>query len=827
MANRLRRGACAALSILCATCGSSNETTAPPLTVTASIGPGSVASVTNGVKANGNNLVSILVTGATRPPIRLTTGRGVFPGGQRSLLVEGTSATVNLIVCDARSDNNCGGTTTVTATDAAGGFGQVQVTFVGYETSCNDLRDENRDNRTDCADPDCDAAECVDVQANTGVCQQGACIPASCQPISETEVCDNALDDDCDRAVDCEQSSCDGQPCKAGSPGFTCQSRVCTEVGSGYGMTLTAVRPRLPADGTSTTAVRARVIRDGAAQVGFPVDFTTDAGTLLSTTAVTGADGTASVVFQAPATAGTATITASLRGGLSQVKATALVDMPTLGSISIGAMQTQVMGVKFSGFNEQNQISVLVLDAEQRPYPDGLAVRFEHKRLGGSTISTPHTGDTETCLAANGCLGFQGVTASAPGRPDMQGLATVSLFSGTAAGPVIVTVSATAGGVTRNFTIQNVAVVGAKASGLHTSLRCEQRNQPGYREHDCTNSFEPGAAFQCTVFLADRFNNVLGVATRADFRSEAGSPGPPVVTKAFDPTREGDQSAELGWATNSVLVTGYKLPADVPPQEDEYSETYDSGCGLRNHNPRDGYGSVLVAVPGEEGFVDLNGNGVYDAGEPFVDGGEPFVDEDDSGIRESDEPFIDVNQSGSWDGPNGVWDASTVIWAEDRVAYTGHVGRASRWYDLADELLLPGETPPVSYEVGLGAPQSFGVFFSDARFNPLAPGAEVSLSPALGDAMALFVRAPVLLDYLGASFTQLFCDQPPPATGATCNSTCKSAPCYRVSRISSFGYGWPSVATITAGPTKGPGIIQATTVIAEEPEHVSISGVTK
>src|SRR5262249_5301507 len=345
-----------------------------------------------------------------------------------------------------------------------------------------------------------------------------------------------------------------------------------------------------------------------------------------------------------------------------------------------GTIQNQVMGVKFSGFREQNQISVLLLDTDQKPYPDGLAVRFEHQQLGGTTISTPLAPDTASCMQAHGCIAFIGQTASPIDKPDSTGLASVNLNSGTAAGPVAIGVTASAGHRDRNFTVNNIAIVGAKASGGHISVDCTPKNVPGLSDSDCSNSFYAGdgSTVTCTVFLADRFNNVLGVATRADFRTEIGSAGPPVSTLDYDPTKGGDQTAQLGHASDSVLVTGYRVPIDVTPLPFEHNETFDSGCGVTQHNPRDGLGTVIVATQGEEGFVDLNGNGVYDQGEPFIDSGEPFVDENDNNTWDPGEPFIDVNQNGHWDGPNGAWDSDTVIWAETRVTYSSEPAEV-RW----------------------------------------------------------------------------------------------------------------------------------------------------
>ena len=358
-------------------------------------------------------------------------------------------------------------------------------------------------------------------------------------------------------------------------------------------LTVTPRRTRLPADGKAQTLVTVKVTKTGTAQAGAVVDVATNLGAFVvgsetptETSVTTAADGTAQVTYQAAATDGAARITATLRDNAT-VSETAIITLPVLGSITVGAIQNQVMGVKFSGWNEQNQLSVQLLDSEQKPYPDGLAVRFEHPQLGASAISTPYAPDTASCIKANGCLAFVSQTASPQDKPDTTGLAPLTMYSGTAAGPVAVNVTATAGGVTRNLQVQNIAIVGAKASGKNISLFCTPQTLPAFAANDCTNSFV-NMTVGCTVFLADRFNNVLGVSTRADFRSEAGSPGPPVLTKAYDPVKGGDQTANLGKATNSVAVMGYRLPRDVPPVPGEFNAVADVGCGNATHNPRDG-----------------------------------------------------------------------------------------------------------------------------------------------------------------------------------------------------------------------------------------------
>ena len=107
-------------------------------------------------------------------------------------------------------------------------------------------------------------------------------------------------------------------------------------------------------------------------------------------------------------------------------------------------------------------------------------------------------------------------------------------------------------------------------------------------------SVSSGRARSMSCSIADRFNNVLGVPVMATLATEAGATGPPTTTNS------------QGIATNFVAVQGYRLPLDVDPDsaEGEWFKSYDSGCGSKTHNPRDGLSSVIVSASGEEGFVD-------------------------------------------------------------------------------------------------------------------------------------------------------------------------------------------------------------------------------
>jgi hypothetical protein len=83
-----------------------------------------------------------------------------------------------------------------------------------------------------------------------------------------------------------------------------------------------------------------------------------------------------------------------------------------------------------------------------------------------------------------------------------------------------------------------------------------------------------------------------------------------------------------------------------------------------NPRPSGGKVTVMAYMIGEESFTDTNGNNVYDAGEPFVDTngngkydlGEPFTDTNGNGVYDPPEPFSDLKPDiFRDDDENGAW----------------------------------------------------------------------------------------------------------------------------------------------------------------------------
>ncbi len=692
------------------------------------------------------------------------------------------------------------------------------------ETFCGDLVDNDCDGLLDCQDPDCDSVSCGSFgqecvyASRTCVCPGGS-----------TEICSDLIDNNCNGKVDCEepaiaggQAPCANAVCNS-NPNYQCtltgQSYVCKDITTNISLTLAAAPIRLAANGTSPATVTL-TLKDGNTALGnkqVTLAVTSGAGSVSPSTVITNSLGQATVTYTAGTQGGFNVVTATYFTGTQDVTGTVAIETPAVGQVRFDSQQNSIMGVRFSSFQEVNDITFQVLDTNNQPYPPGLTVTFTHTPVGGSYIgSTPNNCTQSLCTTT-------GVT-------NAQGKVKVSLRSGTVASVVSVVANVSAGGGSGNATASNIAIVGAKASGSNISISCTPRNVPALSVHDCTSS-QYNATINCTAAFADRFNNILGVGTIATFKSEAGAA-----------TATSQSSPSTGLAKVGVSVQGFRLPVDVVPVLGEHALSYDSGCGVKTHNPRDGLATIIVSANGEEGFVDgSNGqpaNGVFDPGENFIDMGEPYVDANDNGVRDANEDYVDFNNNGSWDGPNGTWDSNTFIWAETRVLYTGRAHLAytaggeytvSRWFDP----ILPADPPiaapavPPSFAVnstkatGGATTQTLGVYFADKNFNQLTTSTAYGVSVVSGTATTRFLTPPSVVDNLGMNFTQQFCST---STGGTCSNTCQSSPCYVVTTVNGFAYGNYGVVEIKGGSDASTAEVRATSTFGGVQTQMSVTG---
>jgi hypothetical protein len=195
------------------------------------------------------------------------------------------------------------------------------------------------------------------------------------------------------------------------------------------------------------------------------------------------------------------------------------------------------------------------------------------------------------------------------GTTDINGdvVATVEAGNAAVAFAVIATVPATGESVQSTQLV--VSTGGADQDSF--SLSVETFNIEGW-------NFD-GETTTITLRAADRFNNPAPDGTRLLFTVEGGSVEP---------------VCETSGGACSVTLT-----SQAP-------------------RPTNGRVSLLVRTQGSESFTDLNGNGAFDAGEPFQDLPEAFRDDDEDGVFDSGELFVDLNSNGRHDPGNSIFDGA-------------------------------------------------------------------------------------------------------------------------------------------------------------------------
>jgi hypothetical protein len=590
--------------------------------------------------------------------------------------------------------------------------------------------------------------------------------------------------------------------------------------GGGCGVVLSAATTTIPADGKATDVITASI----DPRVGGSIDFSISGpGTWLENGKTTlsvlaDSNGKARATFQSDASGGTALITARFVGRDSAAQVT--VEMPPLADITY-SMQHDLMGVQSSGFNESNQITFKIFAPNGALYPDGLMVNFEHKPLSGSKI------DNQTCNTLDCVVRSTGTV--------LKGQVQLTLLSGTLQGTAIVTISATAGGQTKRIDV-STPIVGAKVSGRNVSIECSPRNVPALVDTDCTRS-RVDTPFKCTVTLGDRFNNVVGISTTVKFQSEAGIVGTPPTTPMYP-------SPDLGKATGTIGTIGGVLPLDVFPISGEYSLAFDDQCHpsgpMPVHNPRDGIVSVIAMMAGEEGFIDKNGDGNHDPGEPFIDLPEPFVDSNDNGVQDPGEFFQDLNGDMRWNPANGIWDESTTLWTETRVVYSGNAAAyedttqqqyLSRFFSRGTPLPDPS---PLLARLSLAADQGVdvGLWFSDSNFNVLAATVKYSADVGMGDPVTASLAAtPPMRPSReeGFFFAQLYCDgSNPTSCGMVCPPTPQTQQCLVKSSVTEFEYGVVGWVRVKASASlKGSFGVTGTAVLPNGSAAINLPGDVK
>ncbi|RKZ90664.1 MAG: hypothetical protein DRR19_09415 [Candidatus Parabeggiatoa sp. nov. 1] len=399
---------------------------------------------------------------------------------------------------------------------------------------------------------------------------------------------------------------------------------------------------------------------------GTHVNFTTTLG-IITELVPTNNKGSAEAQFTPNMQAGLATITATAGSATDSITLT--VQPGSAGTIEVSKIEPNVIGISGSGVVQSATLEFLVKDNLGNPVADGTSVDFA---LGKTTLGGGETITTQ---------GQSGITASGTTN---NGLVSVTLKSGAVAGniDVIATVNNTIS------TVARVTIVGGVPDADHLSLAVEFHNIAG--------GVTFGLLDTITAFVGDRFGNIVPDGTSVSFITEGGTIGKSIGGGAFTTTTEfGQATAILQSASPTVpLLGGVATLRNLGYQcSGDYAEVDSPTPELLCGNP--GLVTIVAFTTGSESLVDKNGNGLYDAGEPFKDLSEPYIDGNDNNAFDEGELYIDVNGNGQFDNGNNLFDGpggasqNTTIWYSGRVLFSAITAPLLVNWDGTDPFSIP------------------------------------------------------------------------------------------------------------------------------------------
>lgn len=334
----------------------------------------------------------------------------------------------------------------------------------------------------------------------------------------------------------------------------------------------------LPSAGNTSLATTALV--GGVPSTGVPVNvtFSASCGRInsqeTSGSVITNGDGVASAVYSAVAPDGT------LCSGAVTVSATSLGAAPR--SITLNVAAASASAVTFVSAAPA-QIFVAGSGAVEQAI-----VRFRVLSTTGAAMANEAVRFTLTTNPGGVGIGSAGSTAPVDVTTDTQGVASVSVFSGTIPGPLTLRAS-----LVSNTAIfaesQNLTVASGPPSQRFMSLAVETFNIEGANID--------GTSTRLTVRIADRQGNAVVDGTVVNFTAEGGQVTPSCVTARNN-------------GISSCFVTFVS----------------------QNPRPADGRVSVMAHTEGTKDYVDANADNIFDGGDSLVQIGDAYRDDNEDNL---------------------------------------------------------------------------------------------------------------------------------------------------------------------------------------------------
>ncbi len=371
----------------------------------------------------------------------------------------------------------------------------------------------------------------------------------------------------------------------------------------------------LSAGGTSTVSVT--LVGENGQPFTTPIDVSfsspcTSSGDATLDTPVTTLNGTATTVYQASGCVGTDTVTAIASIGGQNLVATGSIDVlsANLGSIEFVSTSQNLIALRGTGgvgLSEQASLTFRVRDNLGNPVASQAVDFVLNTNIGG--------------------LNLDPVSATSNSLGEVQ----TTVNSGTIATPVRVTASLPGTAPVIQTQSDLLIVTTGIPDQDSISVSAETLNVEAFGVD--------GVQVPVTARLADRFNNPVPDGTAVTFTTEGGSIGSGCATL--------NGACTVTWTSQDprpVTRPDDPVPGDLP--------------GGFPFLGRGGRSTVTAIAIGEESFVDLNGNGVFDDPDDFTgqDLPEAFRDFDEDGVRDSAfEPFFDFDGDNNFDGADGLF----------------------------------------------------------------------------------------------------------------------------------------------------------------------------
>ena len=447
-----------------------------------------------------------------------------------------------------------------------------------------------------------------------------------------------------------------------------------------------------------TSSIRAEVLDEDGNPVpdGTAVSFALSNANFgaMSADLATTTNGFASATFTALELPGTATVEVSV--GAINNSVDILINATQPAALQFISADPQRIALQGSGGNESSDVTFKVVDGNgQAVQGVSVAVNIEKGPNGGEYIDDDATPKTIE-ISSNA-----------------DGLAVVTLRSGTIPGAVTLKGTITVDGVTFSTNASVVSIGGGVPTSSRFSISADPLNIPGLNENGVTTDI--------TAWMSDRYGNYnILEGTTVSFWSETA-----LSVNASVATADENGAATVTARTQHPVLATSTGGMDVQPLQWETDlATYLSGTyGLvSSTHPRDGQVSVLAITQGEEYFRDENANGVYDAGEDFDDThDDPFIDVNDNDTRDDGtgvdpfEEYSDSNTNPGWDSYNGVWDSQKDIFSSSKLLITG-------------EPIIAIDPTIDGFSILNAGSRSFTFIVCDRNLNYLSEGSTISVA---------------------------------------------------------------------------------------------------